>query len=85
MQHLNEEFQAEIVQKDVADGHKEIPDNLRPTLQSRARETDVTRHPEPRQESDGELEHEGRDVGCEGDKTKVDNLLSKNKMIEHVV
>ena len=36
MEHLDKEFQAEIVDEDVADGHKEVPDNLRPAFQSRA-------------------------------------------------
>ena len=94
MQHLNEEFQAEIVQKDVADGHKEIPDNLRPTLQSRARETDVTRHPEARKEGDGEFEHESGDVGREGQKgdvsienklTEIEHLCMEDEMVEHIV
>ena len=85
MEHLDEEFQAEIVDEDVADGHKEIPDNLCPAFQSRARKTDVARHPETREEGDGELEHKGGDVGRESDETKVDDLGVEDKMIEHIV
>ena len=85
MQHLDEELQAEVVEQDVADGDHEIPDNLRPAFQRGARETDVTCHPEAREERDGELEDEGRDVGRESDEAKVEDLFAKDKMIEHVI
>ena len=85
MQHLDEELQTEVVDEDVNDGHKEIPDNLRPTLQGGTRETDMACHPEARQESEGELEHEGRNVGCEGHKAKVEDLTFKDKMVENVI
>ena len=85
MEHLDEEFQAEIVDEDVADGHHKIPDNLCPTTQSGARETDVTRHPEAREEGNGKLEHKGSDVRRESDKTEVDDLGVKDEMIENIV
>ena len=85
MEYLDEEFQAEIVDEDVANGHKKIPDNLRPTTQSGARETDMTRHPEARKEGDGELEHKGSDVRRESDNTEVDDLGVKDEMIENIV
>ena len=34
LEYLDKEFQAEIVDEDVADGHEKIPDNLRSTAQS---------------------------------------------------
>lgn len=85
LEHLDEEFQAEIVDEDVADGHKKIPDNLCPTTQSGARETNMTRHPETRKESDGELKHEGGDMGRESDETKFDDLGVKDEMVENIV
>lgn len=85
MQHLDEEFQAEVVDKDIDDGHKEIPDNLGPTTQGRTRETDVARHPKAREEGDGELEHEGRDVGREGNETEVKYLLVEDVIIKDIV
>ena len=85
MQHLDEELQAEVINEDVADGDHEIPDDLRPAFQRGAREADVARHPEAREEGDGELEHEGRDVGREGHKAQVEDVTFKDKMIEHVV
>ena len=85
VKHLNEEFQAEVVDEDVADGHKEISDNLRPALQCGARKTDVARHPEAREESDGELEHEGCNVRRKSDEAKVENLTFENEMIENIV
>ena len=85
MEHLDEEFQAEIVDEDVADSHKEVPDNLCSAFQSRARETDVACHPEAREEGDGELEHKGSDVRRESDNTEVDDLGVKDEMIENIV
>ena len=85
VQHLDEELQAEVVDEDVDDGHKEIPDNLRPTLQGGTRETDMACHPKACEEGNGKLEHEGRDVGREGHKTKVEDLTFKDKMVENVV
>ncbi len=94
VQHLDEELQAKIVDEDVDNRHEEIPDNLRPALQCGARETDVARHPETRQESDGELEHEGRDMGREGqdsdmsleeDIAKIEDLTFEDEMIENIV
>ena len=85
MQHFHEEFQSKVVNEDVADGHQEIPDNLCPAFQRGARETDMTCHPETRQESDGELEHEGRDMGRESDEAKVENLTFEDEMIENIV
>ena len=84
-QHLDEKFQAEVVDEDIADGDKEIPDNLCLTAQCGARETDVSRHPEAREEGDGELEHEGRDVGREGDETEVEDLLAEDVIVEDIV
>ena len=85
MQHLDEELQAKVVNEDVDNRHQEIPDNLCPAFQCGARETDMARHPETRQEGDGELEHKGRDVGREGDEAKVENLTFENKMVENIV
>ena len=42
-------------------------------------------HPKTRQEGDGELEHKGRDVGREGDETKIENLTFEDEMIENIV
>ena len=35
VQHLDEKLKTEVIDEDVADGDKEIPDNLRPAFQSR--------------------------------------------------
>ena len=85
VQHLDKELQTEIVDEDVDDSHKKIPDNLRPTFQCGTRETDMACHPEPRQEGDGKLEHKGRDVGRESNEAKVEDLTFKDKMVENVV
>ena len=85
LEHFDEKFQAKIVDEDVADSNEKIPDNLRSTAQGRTRKTDVARHPKTRQESNGELEHEGRDVGRECDETKVKDLTFENEMIENIV
>ena len=85
MQHLDEEFQAEVIDKDIADSDKEIPDNLRPAFQRGTREADVARHPETREESDGELEYKGRDVRREGDEAKIEHLSAENEMVEDIV
>ena len=69
VQHLDEELQAGVIDEDIDDGHKEIPNNLCPTFQRRAGKTDVARHPKACQESDGELENEGSNVRREGDET----------------
>ena len=42
-------------------------------------------HPETRQESNGKLEHEGRDMGREGNETEVEDLAFENEMIENIV
>ena len=85
MEHLNEELQAEVIQQDIADGDKEIPDNLFSAFQRGAREADVPSHPEARQESDGKLEDEGRNMRRESHKAQVDNPLANNEMIEHII
>ena len=85
LEDLNEEFQAEVVDEDVANGHKEISDNLCPTTQGGTRETDMPCHPEARKEGDGELEHKGGNVGRKGDETKVKYLSVKHIVIENVI
>ena len=45
----------------------------------------MSRHPEAREEGDGELEHKGRDVGREGDEAEVEDLAFENEMIENIV
>ena len=85
MQHLDEEFQAEVIDEDVADGDKEITYYLRPAFQRGARKADMARHPEAREEGDGELEHEGGDVGREGNETEVEHLFAEDEMVEHIV
>jgi hypothetical protein len=83
--HFHEEFQAEIVDEDIAYGHKKIPDYLCSTFQCRTRETDVARHPETRKEGDGKLVHESGDVWREGDEAEVKDLSFENEMIENIV
>ena len=85
MEDLDEEFQAEVVDEDIADGHEEISDNLCPTTQSGARETDVPRHPKTCEKGNGELKHEGRNVGREGDETEVKHLSVKHIVVENVI
>ena len=85
MEHFDKELQAEVVDEDIAHGDEEIPDNLCPTAQSRPRETDVSRHPKTRQEGDGELEHEGRDMGREGNEAEVEDLLVEDEMVKNIV
>ena len=81
MQHFHEEFQAEIVDEDVADSNEKIPDNLRSAAQSGARETDVARHPKTREKGNGKLEDEGRNMGRKGNETEVKDLTFENEMI----
>ena len=45
----------------------------------------MSRHPETCQEGDGELEHEGCDMGRESDEAKVEDLSMKYKMVENIV
>ena len=45
----------------------------------------MSRHPETCQEGDGELEHEGCDMGREGDEAKVEDLSMEYKMVENIV
>ena len=54
----------------------------------------MSRHPEAREESDGELEHEGRNVGREGQVgnmlieykiAEVEHLSMEDKMVEDIV
>ena len=42
-------------------------------------------HPKTCQEGDGEFEHEGRNVGREGNEAKVKNLAFEDEMIEHII
>lgn len=85
MQHFDEEFQAEVVNENVDDSDKEIPDNLRPAFQRRARKADVSRHPETREEGDGELEHKSRDMGREGNEAEVEHLSAEDEMVENII
>jgi len=45
----------------------------------------MTRHPKARQESDGEFEHEGRNVRRESNEAEVEHLLVENEMVENIV
>ena len=83
--HLNEELQTEVVDEDIDYSYKEIPYNLRPTPQRRARETDMPCHPEARQKSDGEFEHKGCNMRRKGNEIEVKDLAFENEMIEHIV
>ena len=85
MEHLHEEFQAEVVDQDVDHGDDEIADDLGSPTEGGPREADVACHPESREEGDGELEHEGGDVGCEGDETQVEHPSVEHEVIEHIV
>ena len=85
MEHLNKEFQAEVIDENVADSDEEITDYLRPAFQRGARKTDVARHPKACEEGDGKLEHEGCDVGREGNKAKVENLLVEDVIVKDIV
>ena len=42
-------------------------------------------HPETSQEGNGELEHEGCDVGRECDEAEVKDLAFEDEMIEHII
>ena len=85
MQHLDEKFEAEVIDENVDNGNEEITDYLRPAFQRGAREADVARHPKACEEGNGELEHEGRDVGRESNETKVDYLLVEDVIIKDIV
>ncbi len=85
LEDLDEEFQAEIVDEDITNGDEKVPDNLCPTTQSGTRKTDVSRHPEACEEGDGELEHEGCNVRCKGDKTEVKHLSVKHIVVENII
>ena len=85
LENLNKKFQAEIVDEDVADGHKEIPDNLCPAFQRRARKTDMSCHPKAREEGDRKLEHEGCDMRRESNEAKVEHLRMKHIVIKNVI
>lgn len=45
----------------------------------------MARHPETRQEGDGELEHEGCNMGRKGNEAKVENLTFEDEMVENIV
>ena len=45
----------------------------------------MSRHPETREEGDGELEHKSRDMGREGNEAEVENLLMEDEMVENIV
>lgn len=45
----------------------------------------MSRHPETCQEGDGELEHEGCDMGRKGNEAKVEDLTFEDEMIENIV
>ena len=85
LEHFHEEFEAEVIDQDVDHGNDEITDDLGPSTEGGAGEADMARHPESRQEGDGELEHESGDVGCEGHKAQVEHPSVKHIMIKHIV
>ena len=85
MEDFDEKFQAEVVDENVTDSNEQIPDNLCPATQSGARKTDMSRHPKACKEGNGELEHEGRNMGRESNKTEVKDLAFEDEMIEHIV
>jgi len=85
LEHFHEEFEAEVIDQDVDHGNDEIADDLGSPTEGGPREADVACHPESREEGDGELEHEGGDVGCEGDETQVEHPSVEHEVIEHIV
>ena len=85
MEHLDEEFQTEVIDKNIADSNKQISDNLGSASQSGARKTNMACHPEARQESNRKFEHKGCNVGREGDKTEVKNLAFEDEMVKHII
>ena len=85
MQNLNEEFETEIVDKEVHNSNHQVPDNLRSAAQCWAWETDMACHPETCQESDGKPEDKGRNVRREGHETKIEDLAFENEMIQHII
>ena len=85
MEDLHKEFQAQVVDQDVDHRDDEIADDLGPPTQGGAAKADVTRHPEARQEGDGELEDESGDVRREGDEAQVEHLRLENEMVKHIV
>ena len=45
----------------------------------------MTRHPEAREEGDGELEDKSSDVGRKSDETEVEHLGTEDEMVENIV
>ena len=85
LEDLDEKFQTEVVDENIAYCYKQISDNLRSATQGGTWKTDMSRHPETCQEGDWEFEHKGCNVGREGDKTEVKDLTFENEMVEHIV
>ena len=81
MEHLVEKLQQNIVQYKIHQSNHQISDNLRSTSQIGTRKTDVTRHPETRQESDGKLQQESCDMWRESDETQIEDLSLEDKMV----
>lgn len=81
MEHLVEKFQQNIVQYKIHQSNHQISDNLRSTSQIGTRKTDVTRHPETRQERDGKLQQKGCDMWRESDETQIEDLSLEDEMV----
>ena len=45
----------------------------------------MSSHPESRNESYGELQQKGRDVGCESDKPQIEDLRLEDEMVKDVI
>jgi hypothetical protein len=85
LEDLHKEFQAKIINENIAQCDHEITDDLGPSAQGGAAETDVARQPEAREEGDGELKDESGNVGREGNKTQIKHLAFEHIVIEHIV
>ena len=81
MEHLVEKLQQNIVQHKVDQSHHQISDYLRSTSQIGTRKTDVTRHPETRQERDGKLQQKSCDMWRESDEAQIEDLSLEDKMV----
>jgi hypothetical protein len=85
LEDFHKEFQAKVIDDNVAQGNQEVPNYLCSASQSGASEADVTCHPKAGEESNGELEHKSGDMRGESNETQIKHFATEHKMIKHIV
>lgn len=82
---IDQQFESEVVDGEIEHDDKDIASELVPSAERRAGESDVFIEPEACEQSDGEDQAEGSNVGRKGDEPDMDIAVSDDEIVRKKV